>query len=104
MIQGIWEKLKTRLLQLIDVNQLIPLVFARCFLSESQLIEYSPLLTAKQAYNLHEDMIKTHKVGLENILWKDKIQTFRKYGGSHLFQKDFSKYYLETNFVGIKLY
>ncbi|WP_287911740.1 PIN domain-containing protein [Acinetobacter sp.] len=73
--QGIWEKLKTRLLQLIDVNQLMPLVFARCFLSESQLIEYSPLLTAKQAYNLHEDMIKTHKVGLENILWKDKIQT-----------------------------
>ena len=87
--QGIWEKLKTRLLQLIDVNQLIPLVFARCFLSESQLIEYSPLLTAKQAYNLHEDMIKTHKVGLENILWKDKIQTLESMEDLTYFRKIF---------------
>ncbi|MEQ1274994.1 PIN domain-containing protein [Acinetobacter ursingii] len=87
--QGIWEKLKTRLLQLIDVNQLMPLVFARCFLSESQLIEYSPLLTAKQAYNLHEDMIKTHKVGLENILWKDKIQTLESMEDLTYFRKIF---------------
>ena len=87
--QGIWEKLKTRLLQLIDVNQLMPLVFARCFLSESQLIEYSPLLKAKQAYNLHEDMIKTHKVGLENILWKDKIQTLESMEDLTYFRKIF---------------
>lgn len=87
--QGIWEKLKTRLLQLIDVNQLMPLVFARCFLSESQLIEYSPLLKAKQAYNLHEDMIKTHKVGLENILWKDKIQTLESIEDLTYFRKIF---------------
>ena len=87
--QGIWEKLKTRLLQLIDVNQLMPLVFARCFLSESQLIEYSPLLTAKQAYNLHEGMIKTHKVGLENILWKDKIQTLESMEDLTYFRKIF---------------
>ena len=87
--QRIWEKLKTRLLQLIDVNQLMPLVFARCFLSESQLIEYSPLLTAKQAYNLHEDMIKTHKVGLENILWKDKIQTLESMEDLTYFRKIF---------------
>ncbi|AYA04291.1 hypothetical protein BEN74_16815 [Acinetobacter sp. WCHAc010034] len=87
--QGIWDKLKTRLLQLINVNQLIPLVFARCFLSESQLIGYAPLLTAKQAYSLHEDMIKTHKVGLENILWKDKIQTLETMEDLNYFRKIF---------------
>ena len=87
--QEIWDKLKTRLLQSINVNQLAPLVFARCFLSESNLIEYSPFLTAKQAYSLHEDMIKTHKVGLESILWKDKIQTLETIEDLNYFRRIF---------------
>lgn len=96
---GIWEKIKTRVLQLIDIERLEPLVFARSFLSESQLIDRAPLLTAKQAYSLHDEMIKTHKVGLQNILWKEKIQTLETIEDLNYFRKIFPNISLKQTWL-----
>ena len=100
---GIWEKIKTRVLQLIDIERLEPLVFARSFLSESQLIDHAPLLTAKQAYSLHDEMIKTHKVGLQNILWKEKIQTLETIEDLNYFRKIFPNISLKQTWLSSAL-
>lgn len=100
---GIWEKIKTRVLQLIDIERLEPLVFARSFLSESQLIDHAPLLTAKQAYSLHDEMIKTHKVGLQNILWKEKIQTLETIEELNYFRKIFPNISLKQTWLSSAL-
>lgn len=100
---GIWEKIKTRVLQLIDIERLEPLVFARSFLSESQLIDRAPLLTAKQAYSLHDEMIKTHKVGLQNILWKEKIQTLETIEDLNYFRKIFPNISLKQTWLSSAL-
>ncbi|MBJ9954718.1 hypothetical protein I5735_16995 [Acinetobacter baumannii] len=100
---GIWEKIKTRVLQLIDIERLEPLVFARSFLSESQLIDHAPLLTAKQAYILHDEMIKTHKVGLQNILWKEKIQTLETIEDLNYFRKIFPNISLKQTWLSSAL-
>ena len=99
----IWEKIKTRVLQLIDIERLEPLVFARSFLSESQLIDHAPLLTAKQAYSLHDEMIKTHKVGLQNILWKEKIQTLETIEDLNYFRKIFPNISLKQTWLSSAL-
>lgn len=100
---GIWEKIKTRVLQLIDIERLEPLVFARSFLSEAQLIDHAPLLTAKQAYSLHDEMIKTHKVGLQNILWKEKIQTLETIEDLNYFRKIFPNISLKQTWLSSAL-
>lgn len=100
---GIWEKIKTRVLQLIDIERLEPLVFARSFLSESKLIDHAPLLTAKQAYSLHDEMIKTHKVGLQNILWKEKIQTLETIEDLNYFRKIFPNISLKQTWLSSAL-
>lgn len=97
------EKIKTRVLQLIDIERLEPLVFARSFLSESQLIDHAPLLTAKQAYSLHDEMIKTHKVGLQNILWKEKIQTLETIEDLNYFRKIFPNISLKQTWLSSAL-
>jgi len=84
--QGIWETVKTRLLQ--DAN-LDVLAFARAFLTEQQVISSLKVLSAKQALDFQELVKKTTGKTMQSTDWISKIKVLEQFEDIAHFRKVF---------------
>mgnify|MGYP000863051786 FL=1 len=84
--QGIWETVKTRLLQ--DAN-LDVLAFARAFLTEQQVIGSLKVLSAKQALDFQELVKKTTGRTMQSTDWIAKIKMLEQFEDIAHFRKVF---------------
>jgi hypothetical protein len=90
----VWQKLQENLLTLVEQNIDI-LAFFRCFLTEQQVIDELPILSAKKALEFNELMQKTCNQTLQSSDWIQKIKVLESMEDLSYFRKLFPQIKLE---------
>lgn len=85
---GIWQKLQEKLLDLAKQDTDV-LAFSRCFLTEQQVINTLPILSAKKALDFNELMQKTCNQTIQDTNWIQKIKTLENIEDLTYFRKLF---------------
>jgi len=84
----IWQKLQEKLLDLAKQDTDV-LAFSRCFLTEQQVINTLPILSAKKALDFNELMQKACNQTIQDTNWIQKIKTLENIGDLTYFRKLF---------------